>query len=435
MNINNYYTIASGILGAENKSGHDEYIKSGAGSDDISNIIFDEVILDLYYSELCNINLALSDTLITEEQALKELNEYNKIIRTPGVKAFISTTKNELSDKIKDIDESIQYYFLKKEMVTFGYFVDRMDITSKYSHDIGVKHYRDGFSQYTDFYKRLTGLLSSYGEYNKGVIDDGKRTKFKQNLFYYDLHNELMRYYPVTGDLKNDKGKDCSIYKSKFEIDISNGMNNCSVYIDDKLIDSGVSYDDALKKMEYFFSVIKNPVSGTRVIKKINAEKNSIANADKIIGMIDVIVMPEALLQWLEIPVKKEDYEEVDSFFDKSMDILKHFNGTDNGDYSAVTALYDNALKKTKAIAEKGLQGSYYTKTASLKKDEIWNLDQGQISAYNTKIDGIKKELQMTIDEFSQRYNTINSNYDNMLRVITTMISELTQELKGFLRI
>lgn len=114
MSINNYYTIASGILGAENKSGHDEHIKSGEGSGDISNIIFDEVILELYYSELCNINLALSDPLITEEQALKELNEYNKIIRTPGVKAFISTTKNELSDKIKDIDESIQYYLLKK---------------------------------------------------------------------------------------------------------------------------------------------------------------------------------------------------------------------------------------------------------------------------------------------------------------------------------
>ncbi|MEM8322498.1 hypothetical protein Q4S25_04365, partial [Morganella morganii] len=335
----------------------------------------------------------------------------------------------------KNIDESIQYYFLKKEMVTFGYFVDRMDIASKYSHDIGVKNYRDGFSQYTDFYKRITGLVNSYGEYHRGVIDDGKKTKFAQNLFYYNLHNELMRYYPVTGDLRNDKGKDCSIYKSKFEIDISNGRNNCSVYIDDKLIDSGISYEDAFKKMEYFFSVIKNPVSGTQVIKKTNIEKNAIKNVDKIIGMVDIIVMPEALLQWLEIPVKKEDYEELDYFFDKSMGILKDYNGADNGDYSIVTALYGNALKKTREISEKGLEGSYYRKTASLKKDEIWNLDQGQISAYNTKIDGIKKELQMTIDEFSQRYNTINSNYDNMLRVITTMISELTQELKGFLRI
>lgn len=40
----------------------------------------------------------------------------------------------------------------------------------------------------------------------------------------------------------------------------------------------------------------------------------------------------------------------------------------------------------------------------------------------------------MTLDEYSQRYNTINSNYDNMLRTITTMINELAQELKGFLR-
>ncbi|HHQ6609718.1 hypothetical protein [Morganella morganii] len=433
MNINNYYTIASGIFGTENKSGQDEYIKSGAGSDDISNIIFDEVILELYYSELCNINLALSDPLITEDQALKELNEYNKIIRTPGVKAFISTTKNELSDKIKDIDESIQYYFLKKEMVTFGYFVDKMDVASRYGHNISVKCYRDGFSQYTEFYKTLAKLLSSYGEYSRGVIDDGKKTKFRQNLFYYDLHKTLMKYYPVTGDLKNDEGNDCSIYKGRFEINTVNGMNDCSIYIDGELIDSGVSYNDAIKKMEYFFSIMKSPVSGTQVIKKINAETDSSGRLVKITGMADAVVMPDALFRWLEFPIKKEDYDEVNSFFNQAIDKLKSFNHI-NDDYSSVSSLYNDALKKTGEIFNDKLNESYIKK-AKAGINEEWELDQGKISSYNTIIDGIKKELQMTLDEFSQRYNTINSNYDNMLRVITTMINELTQELKGFLRI
>ena len=433
MNINNYYTIASGIFGTENKSGQDEYIKSGAGSDDISNIIFDEVILELYYSELCNINLALSDPLITEDQALKELNEYNKIIRTPGVKAFISTTKNELSDKIKDIDESIQYYFLKKEMVTFGYFVDKMDVASRYGHNISVKCYRDGFSQYTEFYKTLAKLLSSYGEYSRGVIDDGKKTKFRQNLFYYYLHKTLMKYYPVTGDLKNDEGNDCSIYKGRFEINTVNGMNDCSIYIDGELIDSGVSYNDAIKKMEYFFSIMKSPVSGTQVIKKINAETDSSGRLVKITGMADAVVMPDALFRWLEFPIKKEDYDEVNSFFNQAIDKLKSFNHI-NDDYSSVSSLYNDALKKTGEIFNDKLNESYIKK-AKAGINEEWELDQGKISSYNTIIDGIKKELQMTLDEFSQRYNTINSNYDNMLRVITTMINELTQELKGFLRI
>lgn len=62
-------------------------------------------------------------------------------------------------------------------MVTFGYFVDKMDIASKYGHDLSVKCYRDGFSQYTEFYKTLSKLLSSYGEYSAGVIDDGKKNK------------------------------------------------------------------------------------------------------------------------------------------------------------------------------------------------------------------------------------------------------------------
>ncbi|EGT3636370.1 IpaD/SipD/SspD family type III secretion system needle tip protein, partial [Morganella morganii] len=89
---------------------------------------------------------------------------------------------------------------------------------------------------------------------------------------------------------------------------------------------------------------------------------------------------------------------------------------------------------KNSEIFNDKLTRSYFEK-AKKGINEEWELDHGKINSYNTIMDGIKKELQMTLDEFSQRYNTINSNYDNMLRVITTMISELTQELKGFLRI
>ena len=433
MNINNYYTIASGMFGPENKTDQDERKISGSGSDDLSRVRVDKRILELFYDMLCEVNSALSDPMITDEQALKELDKYNNIINTPGVMEFMSTSGNELSDKIRDVKDAVEYYFIKKEMVTFGYFVDKMDVASKYGHNISVKCYRTGFSQYTEFYKTLTKLLSSYGEYARGVVDDGKKTKFRQNEFYYDLHVALMKFYPVTGDLKNDAGEDCSIYKGRFEIDTKNGVNNCSVYVDGELIDSNVSYSDAIKKMEYFFSVMKTPVSGTQVIKKVNTETNSDGKLVKITGMADVMVMPEALFRWLDFSVKKENYDEINSFFEQSMDKLKKFDHV-NDDYSSVSSLYENALKKTSDFFNEKLSSSYF-KTAKSGKNEEWELDQGKISSYNTIIDGIKKEFQMTLDEFSQRYNTINSNYDNMLRVITTMISELTQELKGFLRI
>lgn len=178
---------------------------------------------------------------------------------------------------------------------------------------------------------------------------------------------------------------------------------------------------------------MKTPVSGTQVIKKVNTETNSDGKLVKITGMADVMVMPEALFRWLDFSVKKENYDEINSFFEQSMDKLKKFDHV-NDDYSSVSSLYENALKKTSDFFNEKLSSSYF-KTAKSGKNEEWELDQGKISSYNTIIDGIKKEFQMTLDEFSQRYNTINSNYDNMLRVITTMISELTQELKGFLRI
>lgn len=134
-------------------------------------------LLSYFYDELNNINIILSNLVITEEQALKELDKYNKLIKRSEFSELILSHESEISYKIKDIQESIEYYFIKKEMVTFGYFVDKMDIASKYGHDLSVKCYRDGFSQYTEFYKTLSKLLSSYGEYSAGVIDDGKKNK------------------------------------------------------------------------------------------------------------------------------------------------------------------------------------------------------------------------------------------------------------------
>ena len=99
-----------------------------------------------------------------------------------------------------------------------------------------------------------------------------------------------------------------------------------------------------------------------------------------------------------------------------------------------MSSSYKEILKKTSEIFNDKLKSSRFERIRNEINEER-KLDHGQINSYNTIMDGIKKELQMTLDEFSQRYNTINSNYDNMLRVITTMISELTQELKGFLRI
>jgi len=451
MNINNYHNIIPDISGAEGKDSLKEPRELAGFIGDISGIMrasgYDiqhyadilsenkdnKYVLTRFFYELNEINKVLSDSGVTEEQALEVLDKYNKLISDPALKKILATTQSELADKIKNVQDDIKYFFMKKEMITFGYFVEKMDVASKYGHNISVRCYRDGFSQYTEFYKTLTKLLSSYGEYSKGVIDDGKKTKFKQNLFYHDLHLALMKYYPVTGDLKNSDGKDCSLYKGRFEIDTSKGINNCSVYIDGELIDSGVNYNDAVRKMEYFFSVMKKPVSGTQVIKNINTETDSNGKLVKVVGMADVIAMPGALFRWLEIPVSNEDYDKVNAEFDVSLETLKKFNFI-NDDYLSVSSSYNETLKKTSEIFNDKLTKSYFEK-AKKGINEEWKLDHGQINSYNTIMDGIKKELQMTLDEFSQRYNTINSNYDNMLRVITTMISELTQELKGFLRI
>ncbi|MEM8448604.1 hypothetical protein Q4R84_15470, partial [Morganella morganii] len=92
-------------------------------------------------------------------------------------------------------------------------------------------------------------------------------------------------------------------------------------------------------------------------------------------------------------------------------------------------------VKYTREILKKNYDAgfiSYYENEE--ERNEYSKFYQHEINSMNQKIDGAKKGLQLTLDEYTQRYNTINSNYDNMLRTITTMISELAQELKGFLR-
>lgn len=246
MNVNNYYNFLPVAQDTHSQvSGMQEKSK-------LAEVSTDSELLSSFYNELNNISVILSNPATTEEQAVNELGKYNEIIKSPEFLKLTSSQNSEFSYKIIDVKESIEYFFLKKEMVTFGYFVDKMDVASKYGYNLNVKYYRDGFSQYTEFYKTMSKLLSSYGEYSAGVIDDGKKTKFKQDLFYYDLHLKLMNYYPVTGDLKNSDGKDCSIYKGRFEIDTRNGIDNCSTYIDGELIDSGVNYSDAIKKWSIF---------------------------------------------------------------------------------------------------------------------------------------------------------------------------------------
>ncbi|KJF78983.1 hypothetical protein UA45_02410 [Morganella morganii] len=139
---------------------------------------------------------------------------------------------------------------------------------------------------------------------------------------------------------------------------------------------------------------------------------------------------PGALMRWLEISFDDDHVSKINKFSEKSMSLLENFDGINCHDINKNNKDEENEITLTYT---KAMDNSYMVKN----KDHVAAIRvvmNNKLNSYNTIIDGIKKELQMTLDEYSQRYNTINSNYDNMLRTITTMINELAQELKGFLR-
>lgn len=396
-----------------------------------NNYSIDDNTIIPFYLEIEKINTILTDKNTSEKQAISAIERYNKLVSESNNISILTPEGKKIWRKAMDIKEHIDDYIIRREMITFGYFVDRMDIASKYSYNINVKYYRDGMQKYTKFYEELSKKLSSYGEYMDGTEDDGKKVRIKQHLFYQDLQNILTDYYPANGNLENKKGESCSLYKGLFEIVIGKDKNDCSIYVDGILVDSGVSYDNAYKKMSFFLSAYKRPATGTQIIKKIKIDENKeTGKPQKITATADVIVYPGALIRWLEINLKDEYIRDINDYAEKSfadIEIFDHINCSD------INKNNDKEESEINQIFNQGMNDSYMNKPGH-SKDDIRVVINSKLNSYNTIIDGIKKELQMTLDEYSQRYNTINSNYDNMLRTITTMINELAQELKGFLR-
>lgn len=70
--------------------------------------------LSYFYDELNDINIILSNPATTEEQALKEPDKYNELMKKTDFSKPILSHKSKVADKIKDIQESVEYYFIKK---------------------------------------------------------------------------------------------------------------------------------------------------------------------------------------------------------------------------------------------------------------------------------------------------------------------------------
>ncbi|MEM8437805.1 hypothetical protein Q4S09_17545, partial [Morganella morganii] len=117
------------------------------------------------YSELDRINYILSDPDTTREQALKELEAYDILMKDKENIKAINNAGDNISEKIRLINKGIQEYFIIRDMVTFGNFVERMDNVSVYAYDISVKYQREGMNKYVDYYKSVATKLNTFGDY------------------------------------------------------------------------------------------------------------------------------------------------------------------------------------------------------------------------------------------------------------------------------
>ncbi|HHQ5999724.1 TPA: hypothetical protein ACSRWF_001527 [Morganella morganii] len=224
-----------------------------------------------------------------------------------------------------------------------------------------------------------------------------------------------------------------TLYTGSMKI-VKVGDDKFNVLVDDKVIEENLSYKDAYGKMEYFFSCHEPVIKGTKLCKIFKPVLDEFNNVIGLEGKVEQFLFPYELYSFMDLASDEKGLNRINENFDKCFkDKSPDLSRWNNVNEKSIAATSD--VKYTREILKKNYDAgfiSYYENEE--ERNEYSKFYQHEINSMNQKIDGAKKGLQLTLDEYTQRYNTINSNYDNMLRTITTMISELAQELKGFLR-
>lgn len=387
----------------------------------------DEKRLMSFSGQLEKINSVLSDHKTTEDEIIYALDLYQKLISNRRNIRLMNNADNVMAQKAIKINNEIQDYLMRRDMVTFGYFVERMDNTSKYAYNISVKYQREGMNKYVDYYKEVTTKLNTFGDYIKESINDGKQNKVYKNKFYTDVYNTMKPYF-YYGD-----GEGYTLYKNSMKI-VKVGDDKFNVLIDGEIIEKEISYKEAYGKMEYFFSCHEPVIKGTKLCKIFKPVLDEFNNVIGLEGRVEQFLFPYELYDFMDLAIDEKGLDRINENFDKCFkDKSPDLSSWNNVSEKSIAATSD--VKYTREILKKnydaGFVNYYENEEERNKHSEFY---QHEINSMNQKIDGAKKGLQLTLDEYTQRYNTINSNYDNMLRTITTMISELAQELKGFLR-
>lgn len=387
----------------------------------------DEKRLMSFSGQLEEINSVLSNHKATDNEVVSALDLYQKLVSNKRNIRLMNNADNVMAQKAIKINNEIQDYLMRRDMVTFGYFVERMDNTSKYAYDISVKYQREGMNKYVDFYKSVTTKLNTFGDYIGESINDGKQNKVYKRKFYTELYNTMKPYF-YYGDSVGH-----TLYTGSMKI-VKVGDDKFNVLVDDKVIEENLSYKDAYGKMEYFFSCHEPVIKGTKLCKIFKPVLDEFNNVIGLEGKVEQFLFPYELYSFMDLASDEKGLNRINENFDKCFNEkspdLSRWN---NVNEKSIAATSD--VKYTRGILKKNYDAgfvSYYENEE--ERNEHSEFYQHEINSMNQKIDGAKKGLQLTLDEYTQRYNTINSNYDNMLRTITTMISELAQELKGFLR-
>ncbi|HCM63200.1 MAG TPA: hypothetical protein DIT05_11745 [Morganella sp. (in: Bacteria)] len=407
-------------------------LRAGSDSAEVQPVAgqYDDVILeresrerlDTITDELSEIKIILYNDKSSEYEVETALARYKALMNKENM-IFIHSISRKWSDDAIYINNRIHDFEISKELITHEYYDEQLHVLARYSHDISLKYHREGMSGYMEFYKGTTKILNDYGNYIGDVVDKGKKTQLKEDKFKYDLIVELNKYIP---NVDEDKG---FIYKSDIEIVPVGKPGFYNVIIDGEIIESNVSYKSAMIAVEGFFNAYDKPINGTRFIRQIIPEKDAEGNVVKLRGKVRQYVAPVNFSKYLSIG---NYWDNNTSNIDAHIGYINKVNIFSDKEHCNVILV--DIIKENANFKNKIDQSLPFHVKNPINNNGYKEIDVTKMNVLSTRLDGIKKELQLSLDEFTQHYSTKNSNYENMVKNITNMISDLFSEIKHMLR-
>ncbi|WP_157954986.1 IpaD/SipD/SspD family type III secretion system needle tip protein [Proteus terrae] len=305
-------------------------------------------------------------------------------------------------------------------------------------------------------------------EYQDIYIDNSQIDNFQIHKKLKNISNNEMAFYLNEQYIKNSINQKKSLNTiSNVARSIANTQLGNS-YPTDSLNDL---FDDVKQSITAgkndYLDVLKNVFSQymdfVKIAREALSELSSSVKAGSKDGYINIDTKKLIYaLSGLQTSFEDKDILNLKTYFKKESDgrFYREINGEkiyykNNIEVDAATVEIEKLLSKIKGVTSKKEDHSQFVRpdisfsfNVNINLSELGNLIvylermpkephdilQTEFELIKKTLDTFEKDINTNLDELSKKYSSVNSNYDNFVKIVSSTMNTLLEMAKGFLR-